>query len=53
MSFSPDRYVQLMYRQNLKTLLFRREKFAPRIELIARALFGDLNSPELQAWRGF
>ncbi len=42
--FAYDRYIQLMFRQNLKTLLFRRDWIAPQIELVARGLWGDLAS---------
>lgn len=43
--FAYDRYVQLMFRQNLKTLLFRREWLAPQIELVARGLWGTMATP--------
>lgn len=42
--FAYDRYIQVMFRQNFKTLLFRRDWIAPQIELIARGLWGDLAS---------
>lgn len=42
--FAYDRYIQLMFRQNFKTLLFRRDWIAPQIELVARGLWGDLAS---------
>ena len=42
--FTFDRYVQLMFRQNFKSMLFRRDRFAPHIELVARALWGELQS---------
>ena len=45
--FLSDTYVQVLLRQDFKTLLFRREKFAPDIELVARGLWGSLRSPGL------
>jgi hypothetical protein len=45
--FLSDRYMQFLFRQDLKTLLFRRNNFAPHIELVTRAAWGDLRNPEL------
>lgn len=45
--FVSDSYVQFMFRQDFKSLLFRRENFAPHIEVVARAMWGDLRKPEL------
>ena len=42
--FTYDRYVQVMFRQNLKTLLFRRDWLAPHVEIVARGLWGVLAS---------
>jgi hypothetical protein len=44
--FLSDTYAQVMLRQDFKSLLFRREEFAPHIELVARAMWGTLRSPE-------
>ncbi len=44
--FLSDTYGHIMFRQDFKSLLFRREEFAPHIELVARALWGTLRSPE-------
>jgi hypothetical protein len=45
--FVSDQYIQLFYRQDLKSLLFRRNNFAPHIELVTRAAWGSLRRPEL------
>lgn len=45
--FLSDTYVHFMFRQDFKSLLFRRKDFAPHIELVGRALWGSLRSPEL------
>lgn len=45
--FLSDSYVHLMYRQDLKSLLFRRENFEPHIEFVTRAMVAELRSPEL------
>ena len=45
--FMSDTYVQFMFRQDFKSLLFKRKNFAPHVELVARAMWGDLRSPEL------
>lgn len=45
--FVSDTYVHLFLRQDFKSLLFRRKEFAPHIEVVARALWGNLRSPEL------
>jgi hypothetical protein len=42
--FAYDRYIQVMFRQNLKTLLFRRDWLAPHVELVARGLWGFMAS---------
>ncbi len=44
--FFSDRYVEIFLRQDFKSLLFRRENFAPHIELVTRATWGSMNSPE-------
>ncbi len=44
--FLSSRYLQLMYRQDLESLLFRRGNFSPHIELVARALWGGLDQPD-------
>ena len=44
--FLSDTYGHIMIRQDFKSLLFRREEFAPHIELVARAMWGSLRSPE-------
>lgn len=47
--FVSDTYVHFMFRQDFKSLLFRRKEFAPHIEVVARAMWGDLRSPDLHA----
>ena len=45
--FMSDTYVQFMFRQDFKSLLFRRKNFAPHVEVVARAMWGSLRSPDL------
>lgn len=45
--FLMDSYIHLMWRQDFRSLFFRRGKFAPHIEVVSRAIWGDLRSPEL------
>lgn len=45
--FLSDRYFQFLFRQDLKSLLFKRKEFAPHIELVSRVAWGDLNQPDL------
>lgn len=45
--FVSDTYIHFMFRQDFKSLLFRRKEFAPHIEVVARAMWGDLRSPDL------
>lgn len=45
--FLTDRYIQFFFRQDLKSLLFRKNNFAPHVELVTRTVWGDLRKPEL------
>lgn len=45
--FLSDRYLEIMWRQDFKTLIFKRENFAPHIELLTRMAIGDLRQPNL------
>lgn len=45
--FLSDTYAHILIRQDFKSLLFRREEFAPHIELLARAIWGSLRNPDL------
>lgn len=47
--FLSDTYIQLMWRQDFKSLLFSRENFKPHIELVNRVAFGSLRSPQLHS----
>ncbi|MES2629652.1 MAG: DUF5686 family protein [Bacteroidota bacterium] len=44
--FFSDRYVSVTAYYDLKSLLFRTEKFAPGVMLVGSALVGDLRSPQ-------
>ncbi len=43
--FLADQYIQVMLRQDFKSLLFKRKEFAPHIELVGRAMWGSLRKP--------
>lgn len=45
--FLSDQYIQILLRQDLKSLLFRRATFAPHIELVTRMAWGGLRNPDL------
>lgn len=47
--FLSDTYVQFMWRQDFKALLFSRENFKPHLELVNRVAFGSLRSPGLHS----
>lgn len=44
--FLSDTYFQFLFRQDLKTMLFRRKKFAPHLEIVTRMAWGTLRNPE-------
>jgi hypothetical protein len=44
--FLNDEYLELLWRQDFKSLLFKRKKFAPHIELVNRVAIGNLRSPQ-------
>tara|TARA_R110002050_G_scaffold49886_5_gene115653 strand:+ start:3550 stop:6033 length:2484 start_codon:yes stop_codon:yes gene_type:complete len=44
--FLNDEYLELMWRQDFKSLLFRRKNFAPHIEIVNRMAIGNLRSPQ-------
>lgn len=46
--FLNDEYVEVMWRQDFKSLLFRRKDFAPHVEIVNRMAIGNLRSPQLQ-----
>jgi len=43
--FLNDEYFELMWRQDFKSLLFKRKNFAPHIEVVNRMAIGNLRSP--------
>ncbi len=44
--FLNDEYLEIMWRQDFKSLLFRRKDFAPHIEIVNRMAIGNLRSPQ-------
>lgn len=44
--FLNDEYLEIMWRQDFKSLLFKRKNFAPHIEIVNRMAIGNLRSPE-------
>lgn len=44
--FLSDTYFQFLFRQDLKTMLFRRKNFAPHLEIVSRMAWGTLRNPE-------
>ena len=44
--FVSDQYFLVAFRQDLKSLLFKKGKFAPHIEIVSRVMFGSLDNPE-------
>ena len=45
--FLSDSYLEIMWRQDFKTLFYRGEKFRPHLELVNRAALGSLRNPDL------
>jgi hypothetical protein len=45
--FLSNTYVELMWRQDFKTLFYRGKKFRPHFELVNRLAFGSLRTPAL------
>ncbi len=45
--FLNDMYIHLMFRQDFRSILFKKGDFAPHIEVVSRAIWGSLSSPEL------
>ncbi len=44
--FLNDRFVSLMWRQDFRSIFYRRGDFAPHLEMVHRVAFGSLNNPE-------
>ncbi len=44
--FLNDEYLEIMWRQDFKSLLFKRKNFAPHIEIVNRMAIGNLRAPE-------
>lgn len=44
--FLSDTYFQFLFRQDLKSMLFRRKSFAPHLEIVTRMAWGTLRNPE-------
>ncbi len=44
--FLSDRYVSFIFRHSFKSLLYRKDKFRPELDIVSRATFGQLSNPE-------
>lgn len=44
--FLSDTYFQFLFRQDLKSMLFRRKSFAPHLEIVTRMAWGTLRNPQ-------